>query len=403
MLWSLLSITVLLNANVIDTDGERRNMTIVIEDGVIDAVGSAIELPKDATRIDLSGRYVLPGLIDAHNHVSGSREARRALESGVTTMRVMGTSHFRDVGMRSLRERGAIASPETFASGYFVGPGPSHGPGDEPPEALFFDAPELYDLKDGIHGAEAYRRVTAFNIARDVDWIKVTATARAGRPDTDPREQLMNLAELESVVAEAERAGLGVAAHAHGDEGGRAAVDAGVKSIEHGTYLSGETLDAMKASGVFLVPTIAVVRDLTEPGGNYDHPFLQVRGRHMLPRIQEVVRMALRRDLKIVTGTDTDYGASNTITVQHEMEELTRCGLTPLQAIRAATSTPAELLGIGDRTGAVRAGLEADLIAVERNPLENITALSDVLLVVSDGEVIINRLDFTKSHNSQYR
>jgi imidazolonepropionase-like amidohydrolase len=386
----------LVHADVLDFESKNvlRDMTVLIREGRIAEISHGGAIPPDAEVLDLKGRTLVPGLIDVHSHVSSSEEAMRALHSGITTLRVLGVDHYKDVGLRELRRRGAIEAPEIFAAGYYVGPGPSRGANDEPPEALFLDAPELSDLKNGIHGAEAYRRVTRVNLEHGVDWIKITATARAGRPDTDPRRQLMSQTELEAVVAEASSAGIFVAAHAHGDEGGRAAVLAGVRSIEHGTYLSDETLSTMAVKGTFFVPTMSVVNDIATPGGNYDHPFLQVRGRHMLPRIREAVQKARELGVPIATGTDTGFDPANTIRIQHEVLALAESGFSPIDAIRAATANGAELLGISARTGALRAGLEADLIAVEGDPLVNLAALEDVLLVVNDGRVVLDRLRF---------
>jgi alkaline phosphatase D len=386
----------LVHADVVDfaSGALLEDVTVLVQDGLITGISANAAVPADAEVLDLRGRTLVPGFIDVHSHVSTSEEALRALRSGITTLRVLGVEHYKDVGLRELRRRGAIEGPEIFAAGYHVGPGPSRSASDEPPESLFLDEPELADLKEGISGPESYRRVTRANLSRGVDWIKTTATARAGRPDTDPREQLMSREELEAVVLEARGAGIGVAAHAHGDEGALAAVEAGVESIEHGTYLSEATLSRMRERGTFLVPTMSVVRDLTEPGGNYDHPFLQVRGRHMLPRVQEVVRRARALGVAVATGTDTGFDAANTIRVQHEIQALAACGYPPLDALRAATVNGAELLGISLRTGALRPGLEADLVAVEGNPLSNLAALDDVLLVVNDGRVVLDRLRF---------
>jgi imidazolonepropionase-like amidohydrolase len=260
---------------------------------------------------------------------------------------------------------------------------------------FFLNDPSLSDLLSGVRGPGAYRRATAANLERGVDWIKITSTERAGLPDTDPRKQTMTRAEIEAVVDEATKRGVPVASHAHGDEGGRAAVLSGVRSIEHGTYLSEDTLRLMKEQGTYLVPTVAVVADLMSPGGDYDDPVLEVRGRHMMPRLMEVVGNAHRLGVPIVAGTDTGYRATSTLTLQHEIEMLTKCGLSEMEAIQAATRVGAEMLGIADRTGSIRAGNEADLIVVDRSPLENILALQDVLMVVHDGKVALDRLSFS--------
>jgi imidazolonepropionase-like amidohydrolase len=381
---------VLTNANVVDVvDGSiREGMTVVVRDGRIASIGAAgAPAPAGATRVDLAGRYLAPGLMDAHVHIGSSADARRALETGVTTMRSMGSSHYADVGMRELQRAGYATTPEQLAAGYHVRP--------QMAEGFFQDHPELGDLDGGgVTGVDAVRRVTRAIVSRDVDFVKTNATERAGLPDTDPRKQLYGEAEIGAMVEEAGRAGIGVAAHAHGDAGGRAAVSAGVRSIEHGTYLSETTLRMMAERGTYLVPTIAIVRDLTLAGGDYDNAVLNIRGRHMLPRVQEMAANAHRLGVRIVAATDTGYGPNSTTTLAHELIELTNVGLSPLEALRAATTTPAELFGIEERTGRVEPGLEADLIVLERNPLQGIEVVQDVLMVVSDGEVIVQRGDW---------
>lgn len=361
--------------------------TVLVENGGIAAVGPDLAIPDGARRIDVSGRWVVPGLIDAHVHVSSLAGARRALLSGVTTARSMGTAHFADIGLRELGRRGAFAGPEILAAGYHVRPRPA--------EELFLDAPALADLMGiDVRGPEALRRVAAVMLERGVDFIKVNATERAGLPETDPRKPFYTETELRALVDAASAAGTPVAAHAHGDGGGRAAVAAGVRSIEHGTYLSEETLRLMAERGTFLVPTIAVVSDLTVPGGDYDDPVLQVRGRHMLPRVRETAAAAHRLGVPVVAATDTGYGSESVLRLSHELIELVSIGLSELEAIRAATTTAAELLGIEDRTGRLAPGYEADLLVLDRDPLADIGAYQDVLFVMSDGAIALDRLEF---------
>ncbi|MCI0485128.1 MAG: amidohydrolase family protein [Blastocatellia bacterium] len=323
-------------------------------------------------------------MIDAHVHINDFEAARRALISGVTTARSMGVSHFVDVGMRKLAAAGKIDSPEILSAGYHVRPRPA--------DALFIDMPELAGLmRSGVRGPDAMREMGRAMLSRGVNWIKTNATARAGLPNTDPREPYYSEAELAALVEEGAKSSIPVAAHAHGDEGGRAAVMAGVRSIEHGTYLSKETLSIMVEKGTYLVPTIAVVSDLTRPGGDYDNPVLEVRGRHMLPRIRETAALAHKLGVKIVAATDTGYGPNSTLRMSQELEELVHVGLSPLQAIQSATVVAAELVGVADHTGKIAAGFDADLIVVERNPLENIGAIHDLLMVVNNGKIVLNR------------
>ncbi len=377
-------------ATVIDPvrDEPIRNATVLVVDGKIQSVtrGPA-NIPSETRVVDLNGQYLVPGLIDAHVHIASVETARRALHSGVTTARSMGVSHFADVGLRELSARGVIEAPEIVAAGYHVRP--------EPTEALFIDAPELADLfASGVRSETAMRRVARTLVAHGVNFIKTVATERAGLPETDPRKPLYEEAELRALVEEAETAGVPVAAHAHGDEGGRAAVLAGVRSIEHGTYLSPETLRLMVERGTYLVPTIAVVVDVSTPGGDYDNAVLQVRGRHMLSRVRETAATAHRLGVRLAAATDTGYGPGSVVRLSHELIELVGVGLSPLEAIRSATTVAAELLGVDDHTGRVAAGFDADLLVLERNPLDDIGAYQDVLMVVNDGRVVVDRLEW---------
>jgi len=385
---------VLTRARVVDVnDGTvSEPATVVVEGGRISAIAEGAtempaEAPEGAAIIDLMGRYLAPGLLDAHVHVSSAANARRALLSGVTTMRSMGTSHYVDVGMRELQAAGHLEVPQYLAAGYHVRPPAA--------EAFFQDHPELGHLYGSeVRGEEAVRAMTAAIVSRGVDFVKTNATERAGLPDTDPRRQFYWEAELRAIVDEAAAAGIPVAAHAHGDAGARAAVEAGVRSVEHGTYMSPETLAMMVEMGTYLVPTIAIVSDLTIPGGDYDNAVLNVRGRHMLPRVREMARNAHEMGVKIVAATDTGYGPESTTTLAHELIEFAGIGMTPLEALRAATTTAAELFGLEDQVGAIAPGLEADLIVLERNPLDDIAVVQDVLMVVSDGKVVVQRGDW---------
>jgi imidazolonepropionase-like amidohydrolase len=299
----------------------------------------------------------------------------------------MGVSHFVDVGLRELAAQGVIDAPEILAAGYHVRPRPAEG--------LFLDEPVLADLYEpGVRGAESLRRLARVMIARDVDFIKTNATERAGLAETDPRKPFYDEVELRALVEEARAAGVPVAAHAHGNEGGRAAVLAGVRSIEHGTYLNEETLRLMVERGTFLVPTIAVVSDLTIPGGDYDNAVLQIRGRHMLPRVRETAALAHRLGVKLVTATDTGYGPESVVRLSHELIEFVGLGLSPIEAIRAATTVAAELLGVADHTGRIDAGFDADLIVLERNPLEDIGAYQDPMMVINNGKIVLDRVQW---------
>ncbi|HWI17291.1 MAG TPA: amidohydrolase family protein [Vicinamibacterales bacterium] len=380
----------LTNASVVNvrTGAVQRGATIVLRAGRIESIGQPA--PASARTIDLRGRFVLPGLIDAHVHVASLPQMRAALESGVTTMRSAGVSHFADVGLRELVRRGHVAGPEMVAAGYHVRPGIA--------AEMFMDFPELGDLMapPGVGNADSIRRIVRANLSRGVDWIKTNATERAGTPDTDPRRQLYSQEELRILVVEAGAKDIPVMAHAHGAEGADAAVRAGVRSIEHGTYLSDETLQMMAKQGTYFDPTADIVNDLTETGGDYDHAGLKRRGEMMRPILRAAIGKAAKFGVKIVAGSDTGYGPNSIARVSREAVELVGAGLTTLQAVQAATITNAEMLRLEKRIGAIEAGLEADLLVVEGNPLDNIRVLLDPLLVISNGRVGLDRLSFGK-------
>ncbi len=383
---------VLQNANLIEvlSGTVQQGATLTLVNGKIKAIKAAsdkVAVPKGAKIVDLKGQYIVPGLIDSHVHLRDLAAAKRALLSGVTTARSMGVDHFIDIGMRELGKAGSVNLPEIIAAGYHVRPKPSDG--------FFMDFPELADMiETKVRGEVALQRMARAMISKGVDWIKTNATARAGLPQTDPREPYYNELEMKALVAEGTKKGIPVAAHAHGDEGGRAAVLGGVKSIEHGTYLSKATLQLMKERGTYLVPTIAVVSDLTMPGGDYDIPLLTIRGRHMLPRIRETAKNAYQMGVKIVAATDTGYGQNSTLRLGLELEEFVEIGMTNLEALQSATSLAAEMLGISDHTGNIAEGFEADLLILERNPLDNIRAVHDPLMVINNGKIVLNRLEY---------
>lgn len=381
---------ILTRANLVDgaSGAFATNATIVISNGRIERIETdAFAPPSGAEVIDVGGRYVLPGLIDAHTHIASLASARRALETGVTTVRSASVGAFQDVSLRELVRQGALAGPDVVAAGVFVSP--------DLGESVLAD-PRLGKWRDGVTSLEALRDVVRINLDRGVDVIKTRGTERAGLPNTDPRKQTYSEAQLKAIVDEAATKNVPVMAHAHGDEGAMAAVRAGVKSIEHGTYLSDATLTLMKQKGTYLVPTYITVVDLTEPGGDYDDPGLTLRGRHMLPRLGETVRRAHRMGIPIATGADTQYGPQTLSTIAGEVAALVQLGMTPLEAVRSATLVSADLLGLRGKTGAIKVGFEADLIVVESNPLSDIRALADVLVVVSNGRIALNRLPFAK-------
>jgi imidazolonepropionase-like amidohydrolase len=376
----------LVGGNVLDVrTGEiEGNATVVLREGKIASIGAGAA-PAGAEVIDLEGRYVLPGLFDAHTHLDDLDRARRALQSGVTTARSASVGSYRDVVLGRMSKVGRIAGPDYLGAGVFVTPYIEDG--------VLAD-PELIRLSAPIQSEEDLRALVRINVENGARVIKTRGTERAGRPDTDPREQVYTEAQLRAVVEEATRLGVFVLCHAHGDEGARAAVAAGVRSIEHGTYLSDETLQLMKEKGTYFVPTYTTMIDLLEPGGDYDDPVVKFRGLHMLPRIEDTFRRARALGIPIVTGADSSYGPESISRISTEIVNYVKLGMSPLEAIQSGTIRAAELFGLEGETGALVAGLEADLIVIEKNPLEDIRVIQDIILVISNGRIGLKRLPF---------
>ncbi len=371
--------------SVLDVEeGEFRRANVLIGGGRILAIGSD-EAPDGVEVLDATGRYVLPGLLDAHTHADSLAAVRRALESGVTTLRSASVGSFRDVAIGRLVEEGYLAGPDYLGAGVFVTPGIG--------EARLASE-SLYGVSSDIQGEEELRLLVRVNAENGARAIKVRATERAGLPDTDPRQQTYSEAQLRVVVEEAGRLGIPVLCHAHGDEGARAAVLAGVASIEHGTFLTRETLELMAERGVALVPTYTTLIDLAETGGDYDHPVLATRADFMVPRMERTIRMAREAGVRLIAGSDTGYGPESVSRIGAEVASFARLGVPVREAIRGATIHSAELLGIAEETGSLEVGKEADIIVLAGNPLEDISSIQDAVAVVSNGVLAVNRLPF---------
>jgi imidazolonepropionase-like amidohydrolase len=382
---------VLRNATLIDGTGAppRASVDVVVRSGRIESISPAGRATPTGESVDLSGRFLLPGLIDAHAHILDPDSAGRALRSGVTTARVLGDNYFQAMGTRELIRDGHVEGPELLCSGGHVRPGLGT------PFLVTFPQFGRY-LNEKLSGAENVSAVVRALLDRGVDVIKVGASERAGLAATDPRRQELNEEEIRAAVREAAAAGKFVGAHAHSEAGAEGAVRAGVRSIEHGTYINERTLQLMKERGTYLVPTLAIMSPLGDPRGNSaEDVALQIRTWHMQKALRDVVKKAHAMGIGIAASTDGSYGDGDDtarVRVQHDIEEMVEVGMTPLEAITAATRTAARVLGIDDRTGTVAVGLEADLIVVERNPLLDTRSLYEPLLVVTNGRVALDRV-----------
>ncbi len=375
----------LTNGHVFDGVNDRilENATVLVADGRIERIGDgAMRIPRGYEVVDLEGYYLMPGLFDAHTHISSIEQAKQALESGVTTVRSASVSAYQDVGLQQLVESGALPGPEMIAAGVYITPDLGN--------TILAD-PRLAELHAGVTTDDALRLLVRVNADRGARVIKTRGTQRAGLPDTDPRQQVYTERQLRVVVEEAAKYGLPVMVHAHGDEGARAAVLAGARSIDHGTYLTDETLRLMKERGTWLVPTYVTMDELNEE--RYDY-VLRLRGKHMLPHLERAIRAAHAMGVRIATGADHYYSEDSINRISIEVEHFVRFGMSNFEALQTATTSAAALLQMDDRTGRIAEGYEADLILVPANPLEHIAALQDVLLVMSNGEIALKRIPF---------
>jgi imidazolonepropionase-like amidohydrolase len=294
------------------------------------------------------------------------------------------------LGTRDLVRGGHVPGPELLVSSSIIRPSPG---------MAFYQAyPQFGRFASGqLRGADVIAEVVRAQVARGVDVIKVGASERAGLASTDPRRSELTEDEIRAAVDAARAAGRHVAAHAHGTPGVRAAVRAGVRSIEHGTYVDDTTLAEMQRRQTFFVPTLAVMSPLGDPRGNStDDVALQVRTYHMMGPLRAAVRKAKTLGIPIAAATDGSYADGDDtgrIRVAHDMELLVQaCGFTPLEAISAATATGARVLDIASRTGTIVPGLEADLVVLDRNPLDDMTVLFEPLVVISNGRVVVDRM-----------
>jgi imidazolonepropionase-like amidohydrolase len=378
---------VLTNVNLIDgaSSRVRRSVTVYVRDGRIEQIrtGRTPRLAPNATILDLGGRWLMPGLIDAHVHFQTIEDARRALQAGVTTARSLGAPHFADVAIRNAHRAGDASAPDLLAAGYHVRRRLN--------PAFFEDRPQLSALRGGLTDPADARLVVVANAEAGADVIKIMATERAGDPLQDFMARDLDDEQIRAVVEEARARRLPVAAHAHTDAAARAAVLAGVQSIEHGTLIEPATLRLMRARRTCLVPTLSFWLDMSDGGGSYDHPALRERASLMLPRAREMVRRAANARALIAAGSDMRYDGVSTLTIVDELGALEQSGLSRMDAIRAATSRAARCIGVAERTGSVRAGLEADLLVLSADPTTDLNALRRIDIIINDGVIAYRR------------
>ncbi|MET9111957.1 amidohydrolase family protein, partial [Streptomyces zhihengii] len=348
---------------------------VVVRDGVVRAAGprSRVRIPDGLPRLDAHGHWVLPGLIDAHIHLSTTAEARSAVRAGATSARSGSTSYYQDVAVRELARRAPELAPRLRAAGVFVSPDLGDTVLADP------DLTPLARLRDGVRSPEALRRVVAVNLRRGADVIKTRVNERAGLPEQDPLTQVYSHAQLSEVVAAARKGGRGVLCHSYSEKGCHDAVTAGIASLEHGVFVGERTLREMNRRGTYFTPTLTAIAGLAQSSD----PVLAERGRTYLPVLERAVLAAHELGVPLAAGTDSSGGTVDPI--GREIVLMRGAGLPALDAIRTATTGAARLLGLTGTAGRLTPGHAGDMVLVAGDPLADVSVLTAPARVVRAG------------------
>ncbi|MFE6160285.1 amidohydrolase family protein [Streptomyces sp. NPDC056486] len=348
---------------------------VVIVNGVVRSAGrrGRTEVPEGAEVLDAHGRWILPGLVEAHIHLNTAAEARDAVLLGATSARSGSTNFYQDIAVRELAREAPKQAPRLRAAGIFVTP--------DLGDTILAD-PELTPLarlRDGVRSPEALRRVVEVNLARGADVIKTRVNERAGLPEQDPLAQVYDREQLSAVVAAARRGGKGVLCHSYSEKGCHDAVMAGIRSLEHGAFVGEHTLHEMRRRGTYFTPTLTAIAGLAESSD----PVLAERGRQYLPVLKRAVLAAHEMGVPLAAGTDSSGGKIKPI--GREVELMHAAGLSALDAIRTATTGAAKLLGLERTVGRLARDFAGDVILVDGDPLSDVTALKKPVRVVRSG------------------
>jgi imidazolonepropionase-like amidohydrolase len=378
--------------------------TLVVVGDTIQSIAPSASVPSlpGDTVIDLSGLTVLPGLIDVHTHltmdsnfqpyhevtmtdakeaINGVVNARTTLLAGITTVRNVGASGFTDVDLRDAINSGQVSGPHMQVSGPLIGITGGHCDNDLLPF-------RYHATNDGVaDGIAEVQHMVRQNIKYGADLIKICATGGVLSKGDDPQASQFTLEEMQAMVADAHRLGRKVAAHAHGAQGILWATKAGVDSIEHGSYINDEGIAELKKNGTYLVPTL-YLEDWMLENGNLP-PYSHKKMVEIRAVAKANIKRAMQAGVKIAMGTDAavyPHGLN-----AHELDVyVNQLGMAPLAALQTATINAADLMGWSAKTGTLEPGKWADIIAVDKNPLDDVRTLQNVKFVMKAGVVYKN-------------
>jgi imidazolonepropionase-like amidohydrolase len=386
---------------------EHPQLTIVGNKIVRIAQSDNAEAPAGAEVIDLGDATLLPGFIDAHVHLSGQSSdnwygdffdnmmrfpaeqalygayyARITLEAGFTSVRDVGSTDWVALGLRNAIDAGKVPGPRMLVSNYAVGSTGGHADQDPiPPHRLPLAGP----LQGVCNGPEECRAAVRYQIKYGASVIKFMPSGGVLSLSDPVDAPELSQDEMNAVTGESHAWGRKVAAHAHGDKAAKMAVAAGVDSIEHGSFIEDDTLRAMKAKNVYLVPTIAAIAHVEEKIATFP-PVIAEKGRAAAAHSRQTFRHAVQIGVSIALGTDAGVGAHGSNA--REFRYMVENGLTPAQSLLAGTANAARLLGTFERVGTLEAGKLADIVAVPGNPIADITVTERPVFVMKDGVVV---------------
>jgi imidazolonepropionase-like amidohydrolase len=397
--------TVLRCGRVIDVAAGRASgpATIVVRGERIELV-NASEAPAGAKIVDLAALTCLPGLMDLHAHITinpetlsgadldrssaeraldGLHNAQVMLQAGFTTLRDPGANdrYYATVAVRNAIASGKAIGPRLFVAPHALSPTGGHGDSNDLAADLHIDIPGRV-----VDGADEMRRAIREEIKFGADWIKLMATGGVMSVGDSPHHSAYTDEELRAAVDETHRLGRRITVHAIGTEGIKAAVKAGVDSVEHGMLLDDETMALMKRQGTWLIPTIYVLNYVVDNGAAMGFPADSIaKGRALREERDKHLRRAFASGVRVAFGSDTIFPHGDAV---REFAELVRLGLSPTEAVRAATINAAQVLGVADQIGTIERGKFADIVAVSANPLEDIRTLEQVRFVMKGGRII---------------